>query len=144
MKFPRNARVFRGQLDAAPFATVLFLLLIFLMLSSLVYTPGVRVKLPMANDLPGTDQAPVTVAVEKSGLLYFENQLIGEKELRSRLAKVVKSSSGPLTLVVQADEDVPQKILISLMLMARDAGISDALLATLPRPLAAPAPHSRP
>ena len=26
MKFPRNARIFRGQLDAAPFAAVLFLL----------------------------------------------------------------------------------------------------------------------
>ena len=26
MKFPRNARIFRGQLDAAPFAAVFFLL----------------------------------------------------------------------------------------------------------------------
>jgi hypothetical protein len=40
MKFPRNARIFRGQLDAAPFAAVLFLLVIFLMLGSLVYTTG--------------------------------------------------------------------------------------------------------
>jgi hypothetical protein len=41
MKFPRNARIFRGQLDAAPFAIVFSCLLLFLLLSSLLYTPGV-------------------------------------------------------------------------------------------------------
>lgn len=40
MRFARNARIFRGQLDAAPFAAVFFLLVIFMMLGSLVYTPG--------------------------------------------------------------------------------------------------------
>ena len=44
MKFPRNARIFRGQLDAAPFAAVFFLLVIFMMLGSLVYTPGARLR----------------------------------------------------------------------------------------------------
>ena len=36
MKFRRNARVSRTQLDAAPFAAVFFLLVIFLMLGSLM------------------------------------------------------------------------------------------------------------
>jgi len=40
MKFPRNARIFRGQLDAAPFAIVFFLLVLFLMLASLVSLDG--------------------------------------------------------------------------------------------------------
>ena len=42
MRFPRNAKIFRGQLDAAPLAGVFFLLLIFFLLSSrLAFTPGV-------------------------------------------------------------------------------------------------------
>jgi len=36
MKFPRNARIFRGQLDAAPFAAVFFLLVLLLMLGTRV------------------------------------------------------------------------------------------------------------
>ena len=56
MKFPRNARIFRGRLDVAPFAAVFFLLATFLLLGSLVYTPGVRLELPEADDLPGTDK----------------------------------------------------------------------------------------
>ena len=40
MKFPRNARIFRGHLEIAPFASVFFLLVIFVSLSSLMYTPS--------------------------------------------------------------------------------------------------------
>jgi biopolymer transport protein ExbD len=138
MKFPRNARILRSQLDAAPMASVFFLLVIFVMLSSLVYTPGVRVKLPVANDLPGTDQPTIAVALDANNRLYFANQLITEADLKLRLREAVTNSSAPLTLVVQADEAVTHTNLIRLTLLARDAGIRDALLATLPRLIAKP------
>jgi biopolymer transport protein ExbD len=135
MKFPRNARIFRGQLDAAPFATVFFLLVIFLMLGSLVYTPGVRLQLPVADNLPGTDRPTVAVAIDASGRLYFENQIVEENQLRGRLRQAAKDSAG-LALVVQADKTVSYDKLVRLTLLAREAGIGDAWLATLPRPLA--------
>ena len=134
MKFPRNARIFRGRLDATPFAVVFFLLVIFLMLGSLVYTPGVRLELPTANDMPGTDQPTVTVAIDASGQLYFQNQWIDEARLAIRLRQTVKESPGPLTLVVQADKRVSYDRLIQLTLLARQAGITNGLLAALPRP----------
>jgi biopolymer transport protein ExbD len=138
MKFPRNARIFRGQLDAAPFAIVFFLLVIFLLLGSLLYTPGVRVQLPVADDLPGTDKPTISVAIDKNGRLYFENQWIEENELKERLRQAVAQAREPLALVVQADEAVPNKILIQLSMLARQAGIAEAWLATLPRAVAAP------
>ena len=112
MKFPRNARIFRGHLDAAPFAAVLFLLVIFLMAGSLVYTPGVRLQLPVANDLPGTDKPSVSVAVDKNGRLYYENQWIEEDELRSRLRKAARESKEPLTLLVHADKDATYEMIV--------------------------------
>jgi biopolymer transport protein ExbD len=133
MKFPRNARIFRGQLDAAPFAAVLFLLVMFLMLGSMVYTPGVRLELPVASDLPGTDKPTVAVAVDARGRLYFENQLITETQLRARLREIVKASSQPMLLLVQADKAVTHERLISLTLLGREVGIADAWLAVLPR-----------
>jgi len=138
VKFPRNARIFRGRLDAAPIAAVFFLLVIFLMLSSLVYTPGVHVELPAVADLPGTDKPTVSVALDRNGRLYFENQSIEESQLRSQLRSAAKNSAEPLTLVVQADRAATYEMVLHLALLARDAGIQDALLATLPRPLASP------
>jgi biopolymer transport protein ExbD len=135
VKFPRNTRIFRGQLDAAPFAIVFFLLLLFMMLASLQYTPGVHLHLPTADNLPGTDQPTLSVAVDASGRLFYKNQLVEESELRLKLRQAATDLGQPLTLLVEADEAVPYKTLIRLTMIARDAGISDAHLATLPKAL---------
>jgi biopolymer transport protein ExbD len=133
MKFPRNARIFRGQLDAAPLASVFFLLVMFMMLSSLVYTPGVALKLPTAEDLPGTDKPSVAVAIDAGGRLYYQNQLVDQPRLKQRLADAVRQSSTGLVLIVQADKAVSYERLVNLTLLAREAGIQEAWLATLPR-----------
>jgi len=133
MKFPRNARIFRGQLDAAPFAAVFFLLVIFLMLASVMYTPGVRIQLPIADDMPGIPQVPVSVAVDSGGRYYYANQLVQERQLGALLLQAVKASAQPLTLVVQADRAASTEMLVRLTMLARSAGITNAVLATLPR-----------
>jgi len=138
MKFPRNARILRSQLDAAPFAAVFFLLVIFLLLGSLVYTPGVHIQLPVADGLAGTDKPTVAVAVDANGRLYFQNQLIDDNELTKRLRKEVARSSEPLALVVEADKAVTHEMLIRVSTLAQQAGISEAVWATLPRAVAAP------
>ena len=140
MKFPRNARIFRGHLEIAPFASVFFLLVIFVSMSSLMYTPGVKIQLPVANGLSGTDKPYISVAIDKDGGLYYANQRIVEADLRRELANESKKAAGkPLVLVVHADQQVTYQTLLGLTLLARDAGISEALLATLPNPAAAPA-----
>lgn len=133
MRLPRNARIFRGQLDFTPFASMFFLLVIFLMLAGLVYTPGVRLQLPVADDLPGTDQPTITVAVDASGRLFFRNQPIEAAPLQSRLRQEVERVGESLTLIVQADKELTQGKLEQLLSLARDAGIQEALLARLPR-----------
>jgi biopolymer transport protein ExbD len=133
MKFPRNARLLRGTFDVAPFAVVFFLLIIFMTLAALLPTPGLSLHLPVAGDLPGTDKPTVAVAIDTEGRLFFANQIVTETELKSHLLDAVKKSHEPLTLVVQADKAVTYNQLVQLTLVARDAGIHDVLLATLPR-----------
>lgn len=143
MRFQRNLRILRTQLDMAPFAGVFFLLAIFLMLASLIYTPGVRLELPVADDLPGLDRPMVAVAIDASGRLFYQNQIIAEASLEIRLRQAVKDSPEALTMVVQADKSVSHDRLVRLTLLARNAGIAQAWLATLPQPFAAPA-HATP
>jgi len=135
MKFPRNARIFKGRLDVAPFAAVFFLLVILLMLASLLYTPGVRLELPMAGDLPGTDQPTVSVAIDAFGRYYYQNQLISKGQLSNSLSRVVAAAPGPLTLVLQADKAASMEMVVGLTELARGAGITNGLLATRPRPV---------
>jgi len=133
MRLPRRVQIFKGQMDAAPFVGVFFLLVIFLLLnSSLVFPPGLKLQLPAAADLPGTSGPMVTVAVDASGLYFYESQVIAEKQLKTRLASAVKQSGEPLTLVVLADKSVSLETIIRLNRLARGAGIHEAVLMTRP------------
>ena len=143
MKFPRHAKILRSPFEVAPFAAVFFLLMIFLLLAALLPAPGIPLQLPVADaspgrDLPGTDRPIVAVAVDAAGRLYFANQMVPEAELKARLAGAATHSAAPLTLLIQADQSVPYSQLVRLALLARDAGIRNALLATLPRVITAP------
>lgn len=146
MRFPRHAKIFRGQLDAAPFAGVFFLVLIFITFNSqLVFTPGVRVELPQADGLPGTANPTVSVVVDGSGQFYYENQAIAVDELRKRLRAATdkaKSRGAQITLVVLADTLTPNTFLFQLGELAREAGIKELLQATRSR--SAPASTNAP
>jgi biopolymer transport protein ExbD len=133
VKYPRHATYFRGHFDAVPVVGTLFLLVLFLLLNSfIVFPPGVRIDLPPAPDLPGAAYPTLTVAADARNQLYFENQVISEGQLHSRLAQAVGQSKEPLALTVQLDKSVSMDTLVRLTSIARAAGIRQVLLATEP------------
>src|SRR5688572_5222465 len=133
MRFPRNKQIFRGQLDVAAFASVLFILLIFVLLhSQLIFTPGVPIRLPEADNLPGVIGDTRVVSIDASGQYYFDNQLTHEKVLRQRLMEEVSSSREPITLVIQADEAVASSRIMKLLVLARSAEVTNFAWATRP------------
>jgi biopolymer transport protein ExbD len=142
MKFPRNVRIYRGQLDIAPYAGVFFLLVIFLLLISLVYTPGFLITLSdaPAADVSGVEGPIEAVAVDPTGQLYYENQPIQKDELRRRLIWASQKSSEPLTLVIEADKAVTHEMEVQLAILARDpkVHVRQVLWKTLPRIFDAP------
>jgi len=137
MKFPRNARIFRGQLDAAPFAAVFFLLVIFVLLTTLIYTPGVHIQLPAAPAaaLTGVEGPTVALAVDKQGRYYYKNQVVSEADFKRNLDAEVKKSSQPLTLVLLVDREATSSVFVRLSELAQGKGIKGVVLQTLPRPL---------
>lgn len=144
MKLPRNAKIFRGQLDAAPFAGVLFLLLIFLLLNSkLIYRPGVRIDLPeMTEAVPGTSDASVVVAIDSNGQLFYENQWVGESELIKKLKVALARSSEPMTLEILADKSGKVESWTRLANRVRSIGFKAVDIRVRPSILPLPAAQS--
>jgi biopolymer transport protein ExbD len=139
MRFPRHTKVFRGQLDAAPYAGVFFLLALFLLLSSsIIFTPGVPIDLPEAADVPGFTGPMLAIAVDHGSRIYFDNQVTNEERLRQRLRDAV-ASEPDVTLVIQADGAVNWATVARLILVAREAGVKRAVPAT--RPPVVPVPR---
>ena len=121
-------------------------LVIFVLLTSLVYTPGVHIA-----ELPRRTQAGrqslalqvalVTVAVDKNGrLAKYKNQIVSEADWKRSLEAEIKKSSEPLTLVLPNDEGTANGVCVRLAGLARSLpGIKDIVLQTLPRPAINPA-----
>ena len=119
MRFPRNAKIFRGQLDAAPLAGVFFLLLIFLLLASLIYTPGTPIQFSSNASFDG---ARKLMTVSRTGRVVFENQTYRTNSLdllRDNLKKLSLQ-----TTVVISGPDAPREIISTLRDMARVLGLS--------------------
>jgi biopolymer transport protein ExbD len=120
----------------APFAAVFFLLLIFLMVGALIPTSGIpmhSLQPPEADNLPGTDQPAVAMAVDANASLYFDNEIVSERVLTTDLKAATAAARVPLTLVIHADKAVSYETLVHLALLARNCGITNTWLATLPR-----------
>lgn len=126
VKFPRSTRLFRGQLDLAPFLCVLFLLAAALLLRDFLVLPrGARLVLP-PQDSPvaaAAGERVLIVAVDAARRLYFENQIIGREGLEAALTERSRNPGASRTLLIQPDQSVPYGELAELAVIARRAGM---------------------
>lgn len=145
MRFPRNAKIFRGQLDAAPFAGVLFVLVIMLLLTwRLAFTAGVQIDLPaVGRELPGVANPIVVIVVDVDGQLHYKNHIVNDEEkLMKDLKATVEQSTEPLTLAIYADGNVKLNGPLRVAEAARKLGFKNVLFST--RPAGAPPKNSPP
>jgi biopolymer transport protein ExbD len=125
----RRLQPLRGLVDLAPITNVVLLLLCFFLLgSSFVLQPGIKVDLPRSNYAEGSPASQLIVAVTLSPqqyddkgaplprqpVLFFNDQIVSLDGLHTALDQLPPSRIKP-TLVVKADKDVPVDLLTSLI-----------------------------
>ena len=94
--------------------------------------PGTRIELPEDAGFVGAPNPVVVVGLNLNGQIFFQHQLIQRGMLQRRLAEMVERWGGNVTLVLQADKEVPLKEIVGLSEVARKAGISQMRLGTRP------------
>ncbi len=134
MRFQRTTRLFRGQLDLAPFLCVLFPIALAGMLHGHLILPrGNRIALPASSAGPATAPGEPTLilAVDRHQRLYFENQVTTLQSLEETLTRRSRNPR-PGILLVEADASVPYGFLMGLSDLARRSGMTEIVLSTLP------------
>lgn len=145
MRYPRGAKIFRGQVDVAPYLGVLFLLVIFLVMRFyLVHPSGIKILLPEGGVGSGVTGPKLIVGIDSAGRLFFENQMLDEQQLRVRLASRIQESEKAPTLLIQADAKVPNERIVQLSALAQDLGITQAALETRPNTFLLPRSPKKP
>lgn len=114
--------------DIAPLIDVIFLQLIYFMLtSSFVLHPGVRISLPRATTSQRIAASNLVITLTKEHVIYWDEDVVTLKELRARLKQV----GGNRPVLIRADKHAYVAKLIELWDLCRDAGYQEVHIATL-------------
>ena len=114
--------------DIAPMIDVVFQQLIYFMLtSSFVLSPGIRVTLPKATTSEKLSASNLVITLTKDHVIYWDEQVVTLKELRRKL----KGIGGNKPVLIRADKHAYVDKLIELWDLCRDAGYKEVHIATL-------------
>ena len=114
--------------DIAPMIDVVFQQLIYFMLtSSFVLSPGIRVNLPKAETSQHMSLSNLVITLTKDHVVYWEEEVVSLKELRQRLAR----AGADKPVLIRADRHAYVDKLIELWDLCRDSGHTEVHIATL-------------
>lgn len=113
-----------NELNVAPLVDVVFLLLIFFLLTnSFLKKEDIPISLPESSNAQSSDDSQLEVTL-KGSEIFWEGEVLTLEDLESRLLSSKKGDSGA-TLLIRADAASSVQDLISVIDIARSAGIED-------------------
>ncbi len=120
-------------LNLAPLIDVLFLLLIFFMISTTFLSqPAIKLELPEAEHADNIRQSPLVVYVDPSGRAYLNDEPIEipllAEALRRRLVDATEKS-----VVFNADSRVSHGRVVEILDVIKDAGVRKLSFGTRPK-----------
>lgn len=132
MTFKTNCQIVKGAIDPAPLVDVVFLLLLFFVLSSpFVMQAGFGVELPSTTVPTLTTFQALVVTVKSDDLMFYNNQPVTIEGLQKALQSAVRDGRAR-ELIIKADRQVRHGTIVQIMGIALKAGISTVNMATRP------------
>ncbi|MBP7272529.1 MAG: biopolymer transporter ExbD [Saprospiraceae bacterium] len=125
----------KPEFSLAAMIDVIFLLLMFFMLTSKLVSPNaLNLKLPSSNST-SVAASSLSVSIKKDGTLYLNSDRVNETRLISQLTGEIKRIGGDpkkTTITIVAEKGVPIEYVVNVMDVARQLGVG-AILATEPK-----------
>jgi len=125
---PKREEISLG-VSIAPLIDIVFLLLIFFMLTShFDIISGIDIELPDISER-GSDQSVdnIIVALDKTGNCYLQKEKVTLKDLYLRLKERTKEKK--INLILNADRDAKHGHVVRIMDLAKKAGINSIVIA---------------
>lgn len=128
MKFKRKVFMEKGKLDIAPLIDVVFLLLIFFMLtSSFIFQPGIRVNLPKAVTSEVLHKEVLVVTITENDEVFIDERPVTGEELASRITMAGEMDQ---PLLIKADQKSNLGKVIEVWDLCRQVDVKQINIAT--------------
>ncbi|BCR04802.1 hypothetical protein DESUT3_18710 [Desulfuromonas versatilis] len=130
MAFRRKRRE-DPKVDLTPMVDVVFLLLIFFMISTtFVETPGISIKLPESgSQVVEKEPEEIKIYLAKDGQVFLKDAPISAENLQLRLREY-GGRAKEMTFLLLADKEAMHGRVVQLMDLAREAGFGKLAIAT--------------
>ena len=119
--------------DVTPLVDVVFLLLIFFMITTTFFqAPGLKVDLPGSKHRDAEqEKKEITVTITAEGEYRFGAELVPFDDLENRLLN--QSRRDPeYQVIIRADSQTPHRFVVRLMDAAKSVGLNRMAIATVP------------
>jgi biopolymer transport protein ExbD len=120
-----------AEVDMAPMIDLVFLLLIFFMVASVVVSKKVEVELPksQAATVPEDIKGRVILSVDANDQIYYGMVIVTLDELKEIIAQELELDPD-LRIMIRADQTVLYEQLKKIMIACGDVGATDLIYAT--------------
>jgi biopolymer transport protein ExbD len=121
----RNPDGEAGEIDLTPMLDVVFILLIFFIVTSVFVTEaGIDVSKPEASTVEDTSGDLILIAVGPSGDIWIDGDQIDPRFIRSRFE--LRLADAPNSaIIIQADQNANNEQVMLILEAAREANIED-------------------
>ena len=121
----KKAQEEAGEIDLTPMLDVVFILLIFFIVTSVFVTEaGIEVIKPEASTVEDTSGDLILIAIGPSGDIWIDGDQIDPRFIRSRFE--LRLADAPNSaIVIQADQNADNEQVMLVLEAARDANIED-------------------
>lgn len=130
---PRVREAEDEDINVTPMLDVVFIMLIFFIVTaSFTKETGIDVNRPSASTAEVKEQGNILVAITEDGEIWIDKRRVDPRALQANIERLhAENPKG--SVVIQADTDSKNGLLVAVMDAARAAGIDNISLAAQPR-----------
>lgn len=110
---------------------VMLLLIFFLLSSSFVTQPGIKVQLPKAEARETPDEQSISITVTEKGQLFLNSEKVTLENLPQKLSSALRKNKDRV-VVIRAEKNTTLQSTVQVLDAAKSAGASRFMIATTP------------
>lgn len=119
-----------GEIDLTPMLDVVFILLIFFIVTSVFVTEaGIDVSKPEASTAEARSKDLILIAISNEGQIWIDGEQVDPRFIRSRFERRLAETPNA-SVVIQGDQAAQNEHVMTILRAARDANIAAVSIST--------------
>ena len=108
---------------------VMLLLIFFLLSSTFIIQPGIKVKLPVSDTAESTNEKSITITLTKKGMIYLNQDQISISDLPVRWNQLM-ALNPEQAIIIRADKGVTIDQTVAILDIGKKVGATNFNIAT--------------